>query len=292
MARRAFLILLASWGVSAFAQTPEVAVFADVYPTLSWKEGERGSLRWYTLTGDTSPVGFRMILESGNRVLVSQRLQKWPGDADLDTLDEYWIESTGSWRVGKQYLPFGLKSILRETAVGARLDTQLLLQNAPIQIAYVDNGTNRTRGVVGRVGRKAGISFAVGNHFGIQASDMSAFQDASELLDRGRGYGLAVGFDFLLPVGSTTVSGEWVSFRDGETALDGNRDLSDVRVDWFLPGRADKLSVAWGRSWDTAEDFLRFEGEVGVAKKAWLRPYLRFTGDGFRDLGITARVKF
>lgn len=293
MARRALLIGALVLGPTlAFGQTPEVAVFAELYPTLSWKEGEQGRLSWYGLSGETSTVGFRMLLESGNRVLVSQRLQKWPGDADLDSLDEYWIESTGNWRVGKQYLPFGLKGVLRETAVGVRLDTQLLLQNAPIQIAYVDNGTNRTRGVVGRIGRRAGISFAVGDHFGIQASSFSAFQEPDELLGRGRGYGFAVGADFSLPVGSTTVGGEWVSFRDGETLADGDLDLSDLRVDWFLPGRADKVTFGWARDWKGGEDFLRFEGEIGVAEKVWVKPYVRFDNNGFRDLGISGRLRF
>src|SRR5690606_32834282 len=94
------------------AQAPDIAVYADLYPTLNWKESQKGSLRWYDLSGHTSTVGFRMVLESGNRVLVSQRLQRYPGDADIDDLDEYWIESTGSWRLGKQLLPFGARNII------------------------------------------------------------------------------------------------------------------------------------------------------------------------------------
>lgn len=293
MAQRASLALALSFvGVGAFAQTPEIAVFADLYPTLIWKEGEKGSLRWYDLNGRTSTVGFRMLLESGNRVLVSQRIQRYPGDADIDQLDEYWVESTGSWRIGKQLLPFGARGILRETALGARLDTEILIGDSPLQIAYVDNGTGRTRGVIGRIGSAAGLSFAFGNHFGIQASDMSAFQEPSQLLGRGRGYNAAVGLDFAVPVGSLTVTGEWVSFREGETNLDEDRDLSDVHAVWFLPGSADRLIFGWARSWDSADDYLRFEGDFAVADKASLRPYLRFSQNGFRDIGLTARVRF
>ena len=274
------------------AQTPDVAIFFDLYPTLSWREGEAGSLRWYDLNGNTSTVGFRMILESGNRVLVSQRLQRYPGDADIDQLDEYWIESTGNWRLGKQLIPFGARGIVRETAVGARLDTRILIDNAPLSIAYVDNGNGRTRGVVGRIGSTAGVSFAVGNHFGIQASDMSAFQEPSQLLGRDRGWDVAVGFDFRLPVGSTILSAEWVSFREGATAQDLDRDLSDVSVSWFLPFSADRMIFGWARSWDSGDDFLRLEGEFAVYDNSTLRPYLRFNGDGFRDVGLTARVRF
>lgn len=278
--------------VAAEAQSPNVAVYFDLYPTLSWRNGESGEFRWYDLDGHTSTVGFRMLLESGNRVLVSQRLQKYPGTGDPDSLDEYWIESTGSWRVGKQLLPFGQRGILRETGVAARLDTELLVEGLGLQIAYVDNGGDRARGVIGRVGDRAGASFAVGNHFGIQGSDFSAFQEPSEAVGRSRGWKTVLGADMDLPVGSADLVGEMVFFRDAEQAGDNDQTLSDLKASWFWPKSASRFTIGWARRWDDPGDYWRLAGEIPVAEKVTMLPYLRFDKTGFRNIGVGARVKF
>lgn len=274
------------------AQIPQVSIFVDAYPSLVWREGDSGTLRWYTLDGRTSTVGFNFLLESGNRALVSQRLQRYPGDADEEQLDEYWIESTGSWRIGKQLLPFGSRNLIRETGLAARLDTRLLIQDLPIQIAYVDNGAGRTRGVIGRIGRRAGVSFAVGDHFGQQASDFSSLQSPSQALGRGRGFGTLVGFDFSMPVGSVILNGEAITARESNSVFDRDRTVSDLWVNWFLPGSSDSLGIGWARRWDNDEAMLRCFGEFKIAEKVTLRPMVRFDQNGFRELAVTTRLKF
>lgn len=292
MSRGILSVLLAGIGVVGMAQTPDWAVFVDAFPTLVWKEGDQSQLRWYTLDGQTSVVGFKMILESGNRVQISQRLQRYPGTGDIDQLDEYWIESTGSWRLGKQVLPFGKRALIKETVLAARLDTKLLIQGLPIQIAYADNGSTRTRGLVGRIGREAGVSFAFGDHFGIQGSDFSAFQTPSEALGASRGWRSMVGADFSLAWGSAMVGGEFLMARDANVKSDGNRDLTDLTATWFIPRSSDKFGFGWARRWDDATDTIRVFGEFTVATKASLRPYIRFDRDGFRDMAMTVRFRF
>ncbi len=284
-----FFLLASAIG---FGQVPQIAIFVDAYPTLIWREGNAGNLRWYSLDGRTSTVGFNILLESGNRVLVSQRLQRFPGDADDEQLDEYWIESTGSWRVGKQLLPFGSRNLIRETGMGARLDTRLLIHDLPIQVAYVDNGSGRSRGVIGRIGRRAGVSFAVGDNFGNQATDFSSLQIPSAALGKGRGFSTVIGFDFSMPIGSFTLHGEGVTCRGSNNVVDGDRTVSDLWLNWFLPGSANSIGAGWARRWDNDEAYLRMFGDFKIAEKVTLRPYIRFDTGGLRDIAITTRVKF
>ena len=291
MARRLLTLVCICLAGGVTAQTPEVAIFADLRPTLRVETGQTNRIRWYDLQGNYSVIGFYMILETGNRVKVTQRLEKIVGGGDPDNLDEYYIESRGNWRIGKQYLPFGQQNILRETAPALRYDTQLLFDAVPMHIAVADNGKDLTRGVVARIGREVGASVAVGNNFGIQGSSLTQFHRPEDALGKGRGYRTVYGLDGAFPAWGNTVEGEWVYLRDGETDLDEDRNLTDVRFRFATPKTNYVITVAWSRSWNENRDIYRATAELPINAKVSWEPFIRFRGLDWKDFGLTARVR-
>ncbi len=285
------LLLLALGATVASAQPPNVSFRSEILG--SWQLAQRNDsrIRWYSPKGEYSTVGLRVMLEPGLRVTVNQRLQRVDNDADQDALDEYYIEDVGQWRVGKQYLPFGLRNVMRESVPGARFNTSLLFSGLPIAIAVCDAGSGRTRGVAGRVGRDLGLSFAVGDHFGIAATSMTQFRRPEESPGVGRGHHLALGADFALPIGATRLQGELVCLRDGKTPDDPDMDLTDIQFRFPESAKGARLSVAWSRSWGEGRDFYRIEGVAPYNRKLSYETYIRFEGAQWHDFGLTARVR-
>lgn len=274
------------------AQSPDVAPFVELRPTWQIRSTKKSLFHWYDLSGRFSLVGFRMILENGLRVYGAQRFEKVDNSGDPDTMDEYYIENRGNWRVGKQYLPFGRREILRSTVLAARLDTHLLLDQAPISVALFDAGSGRTRGIMARIGGVVGISAASGNHLGIQATDFAHFQDLEQATGIERGHRLAFGADTQISFGGTQLTAEWVSLRRGETALDKDRDLSDVRMRLRLPETGYVAVLSWSRDWTSREDTNAIELNLQADEHFSYVPFVRFDGLAFRDFGLSAVVRF
>lgn len=285
-------VLLALAFPTVQAQTPDVAPFVELRPSWQVRSSKKSLFHWYDLSGKFSLVGFRMVLENRLRVYVAQRFEKIDNTGDPDTLDEYYIESRGHWRVGKQYLPFGRREILRTSVMAARMDTNLLLDQAPLTISFADGGSGRTRGVVARLGGVVAVSVGIGNHFGIQATDLAHFRNLEDAPGIGRGHRLALGADTQLNFGSALLTVDWVSMRRGETNLDIDRNLSDVRLRFRLPEANFPSTFAWSRDWTARRDFISFEFELKGNEKISYVPALRFEGLAFRDFALTAVVKF
>lgn len=274
------------------AQFPDVQIKLDLRPTYLSSRGDRTTLRWYDPMGRHSTVGLVMLLEPGYRFFVSQRLERIDGDPDGDQLDELYLENPGNWRIGRQYLPFGQKNILRESVMGASAETQLVIAALPLAIAACDGGKNMQRGAVGRVGERFGVSFAVGNHFGIAGTAQNQVRNAFESPGLGRGHRLALGADYVMGVGQFTFLAEYVALRQGETDLDPDEDISDLRLVFRFPYVRARVLGAWSREWNTKRDYYRIEGELPLGDKLTLQPFLRFSGGQWQDFGITARVRF
>jgi len=290
--RVAFGLAAALLACVAHAQTPDVAFFADLRPTLAKENDRRLVYRWYDIDGRPSVVGFRLILESGNRVTVSQRIRRVDTDADTEALDEYYIENRGFWRIGKQYLPFGTGAILRSTSLAARVDTNLVYEDAPIKIALADGGKGRSRGVIGRVGGPVfGLSFAYGDGWGNQATDLTAFQLPKEALGRDRGYQLALGADTTVFWRGVTIVGEYVVLRNGESASDSDLDLSVLRVTAPILPTTWRLTGEWARNWTGQDDYYRLTGDIPVSRMLTWHPFVRFEGTKVKDFGLVSHVK-
>lgn len=285
---RTFALCLALVAGIAQAQVPEVALFVEGTPTVSFRDGSRPQLTWYDLDGRPSLVGLRMILESGHRVYVAQRLQRIGTSGDPDGIDEYYIEQRGFWRAGKQLLPFGRRNFVREYALAARLDTELLADEVPISIAYCDAGPGRNRGVVMRIGRNLGASVAAGNHFGVQSTTLSQLRGLGAAPGQGGGYRLAVGTDVSVPFAGGLGTIEVVSFRDGERPKDEELTASFVEIVWEggVP-----IRLGWARNWTDPLDVYTVTMPFTVNQKTSIEPTVRYSGGRVTVFAATLRVK-
>ncbi|MGE0000908.1 MAG: hypothetical protein AB7F50_09870 [Fimbriimonadaceae bacterium] len=270
------------------AQVPEVALFVEGTPTVSFREGSRPQLTWYDLDGRPSLVGLRMVLESGHRVYVAQRLQRIDTSGDPDGIDEYYIERRGSWRAGKQLLPFGRRNFVREYALAARLDTELLVDEVPISIAYCDAGPGRNRGVVLRIGRSLGASVAAGNHFGVQSTTLAQLRGLDSAPGQGGGYRLALGADVSVPYAGGLGTIEVVSFRDGERPRDEDLTASFVEIVWEggFP-----IRIGWARNWTDPLDVYSVTMPFVLNQKTTIEPTMRYSGGRLTVFAATLRVK-
>jgi len=289
--KRGLLYPAALFGTSAFAQTPEVAIFADLRPTWFVETGQTSRIRWYDAHGNYSVIGFHIVLETGNIVRVTQRLEKFNNGGDSDSLDEAFIESRGLWRIGKQYLPFGQQTIIKETVPALRYNTELVFDAVPISIAASDNADGLTRGVVARVGGDVGVSVAFGDHFGIQGSALTQFRRPEDAPGKGRGYKRAIGLDTKYGWAGGVIEAEWVLLTHGNTALDEDRNLSDLRFRFVTKGTGYLVTLSWARSWDEQRDWYSVSAEVPVGDRVVWEPFLRFRGLGWQDFGLSARIR-
>ncbi len=275
---------------AAWAQTPALVIKFDLRPTLITSSKNATALRFYDILARTSTVGIALTLEPGLKALLTERLQRIGRDDDL--LDEAYLEDPGNWRVGKQYLPFGARNIIRDDAVAIRLDTRLSLSDLKAILAYCDNGPGQTRGGVVRFGSRLGLSFAYGHHFTIYGTSLAQVRDPERALGKGTGYRWLAGVDYGRRVGELNVEAEFVLLRQGESEYDPEEDISDLKLTYNPPSSNLTFIGAWSREWIARNDFYRFEAEVPLSRNVQLIPFVRFAGLSWKDLGVSARIKF
>lgn len=285
------LVLFAAATTAAVAQAPDVLIKADLRFGLSSERGGRSYLRWFDAMGRPSTVSLHFTLEPGFRAMVSQRLQTIPNSGDRELFEEYYVEDPGLWRLGKQILPFGRQGLLRDSARAVRGDTDLFLEGLPIAVAAADDGPGLTRGVVARLGGRIGLSVALGDHFGISGSSLTAIRRPEDSRGRGTGFGLAVGADFAKRFGRFEVYAEAVVLRRGATGQDQETEVSDLTLMYRGAGDV-QLAASWSRDWRSRESFARLEGSVRVYRNLFLEPIVRWQGSRIWITGIWARARF
>lgn len=289
--RSAFLIGGLAVAVSAFAQVPDVKIKAEFRAMYRSVRGEDSSLRWYDWTGRHSIVEIELGLEPGYRAYVAERFQRIAGDPDGEQLDQYYIEDPGLWRVGKQQIPFGIGRLLNEKARGARGDTSFLLGSQEITGSVFDNGQDRLRGASLRIGNRIGASLEVGSNIAAQASALSMLRKPEDSPGLGRGYRLAVGAHFRRSWGLYSVEAEGVALRNGHTALDTPKDVSDIQFTLRADNRR-SVSLGWTRDWRDTANFLRATGRFVLHRNVAIEPMLRLRNGRVFDAAITSVVKF
>lgn len=291
MIRLVFASLLLCASSILFAQSPDVVIAVDARPTLLGGESKNAELRWFDVNGKPSTVGFKVLLPEGNRVTVTQRIARYPGTGDPDLLDEYYLEAPGEWRIGKQVLPFGQKTLFRETAFALKARTNLVFEDSPIELAVVDAGKGRNKGVVGRIGRTTGVSFALGDHFAIQDSTFSVLRDDITNIGVNRGYRTVYGADTVHFAYPFTFEAEFVALRQGHTPLDTDNEISDIRCWYQFPGGQNRIGISWAHQWRNQRDSFRIEGEWTLINQVVLMPHIRFGSSGLGQIGTTIRFR-
>lgn len=273
---------------AAIAQTPDVVIRIEANPQLRIDSDGKSSFRWYDTLGRHSTVGLSMILEPGFRLFVTERLQRMP--TDDDQLDEYYLEDEGNWRVGKQYLPFGQQTLLRESVQAVRVDSTLLIEGLPVSLAFCDGGDGRQKGAVARVGTWLGVSLALGTHFGIDGTSLALIRDPAGAPGKGRGYKQAVGVDLFKRYRGWRLQAEVVSLREGNTVADREGEVSDLSLS-YQQSLSNSLVLGWSRDWRSDADFFRAQAKLLLMRGVWLEPLLRFRGSEFYDFGMALRMK-
>ena len=286
------LFLAILFGLSAAfagAQIPDVQVKADLGPTFRNETGGGSDVHWYDPFGRHSTVALLFALEPGFRAYISQKIERIRHDADPSQIDESYVEDAGVWRAGKQYLPFGQGRVLRESVLAVRSDTELFLRELPMTVAACDAGSGRQRGIVGRIGRSLGVSFALGQHFGIAGTSMTQARLPDEGPGIGEGYGKVIGIDASRKAGPLLLSGEFVLFRSGSNNSE-DRDFLDLTAT-LQPTMTRSLTLGYSLATHPGIRSLRLQGSFLATDNVWVEPWVRTRNGHMFDTGVSVRVR-
>ncbi|HWA82945.1 MAG TPA: hypothetical protein VG820_05910 [Fimbriimonadaceae bacterium] len=276
----------------AVAQNPDLVFNID--GRMQFLTGSEGPtfVRFYDNLGRHSVGSITFFTEIGFQGYVSEKFEKIPNDADRDSLDQYYIEDTGIWRVGKQYLPFGSGKFFHDSVLAVRGDTQLVVEGLPIVIAACDNGSGRQRGVVARVGSRLGFSLAFGTHFGINATSFTLVRRPEDSPGVGHGYKTMLGMDYTKNIGSLfDVGGEMIIVQDGNTPQDHDDTMFDLSAT-LKDGPRRQITFGWTRDNAQGADFYRVMGSFTLSRYLILEPIIRYRNASLFDAGLSFHFKF
>jgi hypothetical protein len=289
---KTFLILtLAALSSLSAAQAPDVRIKGDLSLGITSSNDFSIGAKSYTPLGRHSTISLQTTLPIGLRVFLSERVQTIKNDPDDDPFDEYYVEDSGSWRVGKQYIPFGGGGFFRQSVLAARLDSNLLLNGFPISIAFTDGGMGRQYGVAGRLGgRGLGLSFCFGRHWGINSSSMALVQSIQNPEGLGNGWKHAYGLDLNRRAGKFSFRTEGLVLRQAEgTSVD--KEVWDTQFSYDLGHRHSAL-VGFSKVLGDPTAFTRVGGTYNAAKGIQLEAMYRLQDSNFRDFSLFLRVRF
>jgi hypothetical protein len=273
------------------AQAPDVRIKGDLSFSLIRENQNDFGFRAYTPLMRFSTVTLQTMLPIGFRVNLSQRVSNLEGDADSDPLDEYYIEDVGSWRIGKQYLPFGGGVLFRETAKAARVDSSLIFEGLPLSFALVENGQGRQSGVVSRLGsRGQGISAAIGRHWGINGTALVTIRSIGSGLGVGKGWRQAYSVDWNRRFGKVSSRVEAVFLRQPET-VENEMDILDLQVTYDL-GRKHSAVAGLSQVLGNPSLWWRVGGSYTAQKGVQIEGLLRTQSGSFVDLSVMLRLRF
>lgn len=288
--RRFALITFSLFSTLASAQAPDVKIKLDARLNYRSAPNDPNTQRLYDSLGRYSLVSLSFTLEPGFRVFVSEKLQRFDGGRDRDILDEYYIEDEGIWRAGKQHLPFGAGSILRESVFALRGDTNLILENLPISVAYAQGSSGRQSGLVGRVGGRLGFSAFYGEHFGIDGTSLALIRMPDQATGTSSGYKQAFGIDYSKTVGKVAIAVEAVAFR--QPNLPSERDFQVVDLSaTYAPSTYQTYSLGWTRRTEPTADFWRAQASFVLTRNCFLEPMVRYRNGEVFDFNLGIRFR-
>lgn len=291
---RVAFVLAIGLGSSALcaAQSADVQFKGDLTLSFLSQANTSPNVVSYHPLGRYSLFGLKILTEPGFTATLTQRVQRFENDADPDSFDEAYLEDEGIWRIGKQYLPFGAKTLFRETALAIRGDNDLLLEGIPIAVAFVGNGADRQNGVVGRLGRpEFGFSVALGRHFGINGTALTPIRRVSESPGRGRGWREAYAVDGRWRAGNFGGRFEGLLLRKPESSQDEELSIVDIQSDFDLD-RKTTVSIGFTRVFESTDLITRASFLYRLSRGFTLEGMVRENNGRFVDLSFGIRVKF
>lgn len=287
-----YSLLLISFVTSqAFGQAPDYAIKANLSLVSLAELGGKTRIRWVDARGNYSTVGVSLNLEPGYYVLVTERLQRFDKDCDPSQIDEAFIEDPGLWRIGKQYLPFGARNLIRESALGARYDMKLPIVRLPLRIAAFDNGNQHLQGAMARLGSQIGVSLFIGNNLAAAGTSLGTIRDIESAPGKGRGYRVGLGADYLTTIGKLEFHAEALILRRPNHPGDRSEDFTDLSLEYRAPAGPVRTRVGWTRSWRQRDDYFYVQNEVQMTKFVSLVGFIRFNGSDFRVLSLGIHFK-
>lgn len=276
---------------AAAAQAPDVKIKGDISLGMTSSKDFSLGAKSYTPLGRHSILSLQATLPVGLKVFLSERTESITNDPDFDSFDEYYIEDSGLWRVGKQYIPFGGSGFFRQSVLAARVDSKLILEGLPLSIAFVDGGQGRQYGISGRVGgRGLGLSFAIGRHWGINSTALSLTQSLQSPEGVGNGWRQALGFDLNRRSGKVTYRTELLLLREPE-GVSVDKQLGDFQMTYDLGHRHSAL-VGVSKSFGEADFLFRAGGVYNAAKGVQIEGLYRLINGEFRDFSVFLRFRF
>lgn len=277
--------------VFAAGQAADVTLGFELRPTVL-SGSSSGSLRWNDFQRRSSTVNLRLGLEGSRQIIVRQRLVRGEGTGDPTFLDEAYLEQRGDWRIGKQYLPFGRRLLVRESVPALRADTELVFGGLPASVAAFDAGNGRPRGGSLRVGRALGFSVASGDHLGIQATTLALTGNGELGFGQGRGYRLLLGADLAWSFAGMFWQSEFVAFRNPMNPADRAFNVSAVTANLGPPASVWGFGITWTRFWDTNRDSITLEITAPAEGQLLWRPFVRWTEGTIQEAGFGAIIRF
>ncbi|MHB8635266.1 MAG: hypothetical protein ACYC96_02210 [Fimbriimonadaceae bacterium] len=285
------IALAAVLASAAPAQVPDASIKLNLYANYFSDPTGRTTIRLYDTLGHLSTVGLRLRTDLGFQAFAAQKLQIIPHGGDPDQLDEYYVESPGSWIVGKQYLPFGQGSLLHESALAVSSSLTIAPLELPLTVAACDAGPGRQLGVVARLGDHFGASAAIGEHFGIAGTSFALIRPPTQAADVGHGFRQIYGIDFSSRQDEWEFRGEAVTLRGPETSTDRTDVVVDATVHYDPTSRRG-YEVGITHSARERADFVRFQAFVRPLAQLSIEPLIRFRNFELFDVSVALHVKF
>lgn len=284
-------VLLAS-GLAAAAMGQLSSAKADL--NLYFMNRQRGSgaanFHAYDDQGHFSTFSLQASTTQGFRIFVSERLERPGHDPDRDSLEEYFIEDPGVWKIGKQFLRFGLGHILRDNALSVRSDQEIAAWGLPITFMAADSGVGLPQGVIVSVGANFGVSAAVGRNFSVSPTSLLAVRLPDASPGAGHGYRRAYGAWYQ---DERSGSGFWLetaTLQEGETGAEPSNFIVAAGADYTpFPGKT--FSVGYAHDALQRADFFSASATYRINRSMTLLPYVRLKNGQLYDACIAIAWK-
>lgn len=290
MNRKILILALACAATSASAQVASLKATLDLHLVYQQLGSEQSTFHTYTPQGQFSLFVLTAQTYQGFKIYVSQPLERVSNDPDRDSLQNYYIEDPGVWRVGKQFMKFGAGEIIRDNALAVRSDQVISNWGLPISVIACSSGRYLPTGVIVNIGGNYGVSVAVGENFSISTTSLLNVRLASDSPGLGNGYRRIYDAWYRVNVPHYQYWIEAAALRQGNSALATDDFVSSTGVTFFADANR---SFTFSISHDSAQraDFFALASQFKLSKNVSLSPFVRFKNGNMFDASLSLNIQ-